>query len=287
MIHASTCRVERPTRLDEALAALARAPGAVLLAGGTDLMVAWNAGDRPLPERVIDLWGVPELATIRVARDALHVGALATYSRIIESPEVRSHAPALVEASRTIGATQIQNRGTIGGNIANASPAGDTLPVLLAMDATIVVASQARGERAVPSDSFWLSYRRTALAPDEAIVRIEIGLGRPRVVFRKVGTRRAQAISKVAMALSLGRSRDGTVEGPRIAWGSVAPTPVRASRTENALKGRSLDAAAIGAACAELPADISPIDDIRSTREYRLHVAVAILRRALHDWAAQ
>jgi CO/xanthine dehydrogenase FAD-binding subunit len=283
VIAAGRTRIVRPTTLEAALGALRGAPrGTVLLAGGTDLLVTWNAGG-PVPQHVIDLWGVRELAGASVRDGMLRVGALTTYTELIRAADVRAHAPALVEAARTVGAVQIQNRGTLGGNVANASPAGDTLPVLLAMDADIVVASEARGERAIPAEKFWVAYRKTALAADELILRVDIPVRDRPVEFRKVGTRRAQAISKVVMALSVGRDSGGLVHEPRIAYGSVAPTPVRAHRAEQALVGRPLGSSTIEAACAALEADISPIDDLRSTREYRQHVSAAILRRALED----
>src|SRR5262245_8550104 len=154
------------------------------------------------PRRMVDLSRVADLRGIAVDGDAVVLGALTTYTEIRRSSVCREHLPALVEAAATIGAAQIQNRGTIGGNAANASPAVDTLPVLLALDATLVLGGP-RGERTVPADAFWVAYRRTALAPDELILRVRIPLASGRESrFRKIGTRRAQAISKVVLALS-------------------------------------------------------------------------------------
>lgn len=278
MIHPHD-RVVRPRTLAEALDALGGAPrGTKLLAGGTDLYVQW--GGAPMPEHVIDLWEVRELAGIERRGDRLAVGALATYSALVRSPLAQAEAPVLVEAARTVGAAQIQNRGTLGGNVANASPAGDTLPVLLAAAADVVVASAARGERSVPADGFWLAYRKTALAADELIVRIELPLPGWPAVFRKVGTRRAQAISKVVMCVS--REARGTPPArARVAFGSMAPVPKRAPTAEALLAEGPLDDDRIGAACAALGQDLSPIDDVRSTAAYRMHAARAILRRAL------
>jgi xanthine dehydrogenase small subunit len=191
-----------------------------------------------------------------------------------------------VEAAATIGAAQIQNRGTLGGNIANASPAGDTLPVLLAADAVIVVGSD-RGEREVPARAFWTAYRQTALAHDELILRVRIPLSGDREMrFRKVGTRRAQAISKVVMAVAWRPSEasGATVwRDVRVALGSVAATPVRAAATEAALEGRSPTPEVADRAAEVLAGELAPIDDVRSTAEYRRLVAARVLHRIVRD----
>src|SRR6186997_2783545 len=188
--------VTSPRALVEAYAVLAEGP-ARPIAGGTDLMVALTGEIGEPPDRILDLWRLDELRGIALDGDTISLGALTTYSDIRRSALCREHVPGLVDAAATIGAAQIQNRGTLGGNVVNASPAGDTLPVLLALDARFVVGS-ARGEREVAAADFWTGYRRTALAPDELLLRIRIPLASGRVtVFRKVGTRRAQSISKV------------------------------------------------------------------------------------------
>src|ERR671935_664177 len=193
--------LETPLVLDHALDLMAAAPHRPI-AGGTDVMVQITGELGPPPERMIDLSRLDELRGIALDRGSLVLGALTTYTEIRRSAICREHVPVLVEAAATIGAAQIQNRGTLGGNIANASPAGDTLPVLLAADAEIVVGS-ARAQRSIPAASFWPSYRRTALAPDELVIRVRIPVpARRQVRFRKVGTRQAQAISKVVMALA-------------------------------------------------------------------------------------
>ena len=188
--------VVSPRTLAEAYAILAGAPHRPV-AGGTDLLVQLTGEIGPAPERVIDLWRVEELRGIRVRDGALELGALTTYTQIRGSDACSTHAPALVAAAATIGAAQIQNRGTIGGNVMNASPAGDTLPVLLALDASLVVGGPA-GERTIPAAEFWPAYRRTAIRDGELLLRVRIPIveGRSQA-FRKVGTRRAQAISKV------------------------------------------------------------------------------------------
>ena len=234
--------------------------------------------------------GLDDLRGIAIDGDAVVLGALTTYTEIRRSAVcAASTCPALVEAAATIGAAQIQNRGTLGGNIANASPAGDTLPVLLAMDAAFVLGS-VRGERVVPAADFWPSYRQTALAPDELILRIRIPLGTGREVrFRKVGTRRAQSISKVVMALAW---RDGSHGMPRRAWLARRPRwpsgPWRPPRSVPRDRG----------ACSRAgrrrprprtsprrrsPREIQPIDDVRSTAEYRRLVAARVLHRLIRD----
>ena len=201
--------VVSPTSLAEAYAIAAAATHRPL-AGGTDLLVQLAGEIGEPPDRVLDLWRLDELRGIALRDGALELGALTTYTEIRRSALCLEHAPALVEAAGTIGAAQIQNRGTLGGNAMNASPAGDTLPVLLALDAQLV-AGGARGERAIPAASFWLGYRQTALRPDELLVRIRIPVapGR-RQRFRKVGTRRAQAISKVVLALAWREAPEST-----------------------------------------------------------------------------
>lgn len=275
--------VTSPTSLPDALAILAAEP-ARPIAGGTDLMVALTGELGPPPERVLDLWRLDELRGIGVDGGDMSLGALTTYTEIRRSPACREHVPALVEAAATIGAAQIQNRGTLGGNVANASPAGDTLPVLLALDASFVLAS-VRGERMVPAREFWTGYRTTALAPDELLVRIRIPLAAGRETrFRKVGTRRAQSISKVVLALSY---RDGSQSGPwsevRVALGSVAPTPIRVARTEAALEGQPPTPQVADAAAETLASELRPIDDVRSTAEYRRLVAARVLHRLIRE----
>ncbi len=263
--------------------------GARPIAGGTDLMVALTGELGEPPARVVDLWGLDELRGIVVDGDTVVLGALTTYAQIRGSAICREHLPGLVEAAATIGAAQIQNRGTLGGNAANASPAGDTLPVLLAMDATLVVGS-ARGERTVPADDFWPAYRQTALAADELLLRIRFPIATGREVrFRKIGTRRAQAISKVVMALTW---RDGRHEYAPIArgWrdvhlalGSVAATPIRARDTEGVLEGRPPTPETADLAAETLARELHPIDDVRSTAEYRRLVAARALHRMIRD----
>jgi len=278
--------VSSPGDLAEALAILAEAPTRPI-AGGTDLMVALTGELGEPPDRVLDLWRLDELRGIALDGDVVSLGALTTYTDIRRSAVCREHLPVLVEAAATIGAAQIQNRGTIGGNVVNASPAGDTLPVLLAADASFVLGS-VRGERVVPAGAFWPAYRRTALAPDELLLRVRIPLLAGRELrFRKVGTRRAQSISKVVLALGWRDAGPATPGAPwtdvRLALGSVAPTPVRATATEAVLEGRPPVPETADLAAETLAAELAPIDDVRSTAEYRRLVAARVLHRLVRD----
>jgi CO/xanthine dehydrogenase FAD-binding subunit len=275
--------LEVPRTLAEAFGILAAAPHRPI-AGGTDLLVQIAGELAEPPERVIDLWRLDELRGIDLDGESLVLGALTTYTEIRRSALCREHVPALVEAAATIGAAQIQNRGTLGGNIANASPAGDTLPVLLASDAEIVLGS-ARGERVVPASEFWTGYRRTALEPDELILRVRIPLVTERdVQFRKIGTRRAQAISKVVLALAWREhGRAGGWSDVRLALGSVAPTPIRATATEAVLEGARPTPATADRAAETLAGELQPIDDVRSTADYRRTVAARVLHRLIRE----
>ena len=242
------------------------------LAGCTDVYVNLNFGTLP-QKRFMNLWQLDELRGIGIRDGVLSIGALTTYSAIVRSPLVRKRLPILGAASREIGGVQIQNRGTLGGNIANASPAGDTLPVLAAADAVLVLKS-APGTRRVPFNSFYTGYRQSVLRPEELIVSVEIPAVKGRQWFRKVGTRAAQAISKVVMAAV----RD---DAPRIALGSVAPTVIRLPKTEAVL--------AAGGSIAEarevLKREIQPIDDLRSTAEYRRRVSGNLLEKFWRETA--
>jgi len=254
------------------------------IAGGTDLMVALAGELGEPPASLVDLWSIDALRGIHIDGERLVLGALTTYADIRRSQTCREHLPALVEAAATIGAAQIQGRGTIGGNAANASPAGDTLPLLLATDASLVLGS-VRGEREVAAADFWTGYRQTALAADELIVRVAFPLRSGREVrFRKVGTRRAQSISKVVMAVAW---RDGATarvwRDVRIALGSVAATPIRARRTEAVLEGMPPSPEHADRAAETLAAELQPIDDVRSTAAYRRVVAARLLHRIVRD----
>ena len=274
--------VHSPRTLDEAYQLLAEGDGWQPMAGGTDLLVQITGELGSPPERVLDIWALDELRGINLQGAALALGALTTYTDIRRSELCQRLVPALVEAAATIGAAQIQNRGTIGGNVVNASPAGDTLPVLLATDAELVLGS-ARGERTVPATDFWPAYRQTARTPDEVLLRVLIPLPAGRLVrFRKVGTRRAQAISKVVMGLSW-RADAGVWREVRLGLGSVADRPIRARQTESVLEGAAPRRETADHAAATVAQEIRPIDDVRSTADYRRVVTARVLHRLLRE----
>ncbi|MCA1826117.1 MAG: xanthine dehydrogenase family protein subunit M [Myxococcales bacterium] len=257
--------------LSEAYAILHQRPrGLRVLAGGTDLMVAVNA--RAGLDRighVLDIWKVPELRGISGAGGSLRIGALTTYTELMRSREIATHLPALALVSREVGAWAIQNRGTIGGNVCNASPAGDTLPLLLAAEATFLLGGP-RGERTVAAHEFFVGYRKTALGADELLLRVDIPLiEKSHLVYRKVGTRKAQSISRTIVAVRKLAPRD-----VRIAAGCVAPIPLRCRNAEKAV-------AAGGDVRAALEQDITPIDDVRATAVYRSRVTGNVLLRLL------
>jgi len=271
-----------PDSLRDALNDLAQHPGARPFAGGTDLMVVLEAGQLPAG-RYVSLQNCRELFGIAdVEGGGVSIGALTTYTEIRNSTRLSREYPLLGLAARETGGVATQNRGTIGGNIANASPAADTPPVLLVYDAELELRSSS-GSRRVPYAQFHLGYKKMDLRAGELIARVILP---PHVMeasisyYRKVGTRRAQAISKVCVAGTI-RLQAGTVEHVRIAIGSVAPTVIRAVKTEGALHGTRFNENAIGAAERMLQSEIAPIDDLRSTARYRTRVAANLLREFL------
>lgn len=276
--------VTSPRNLQEAYALLAKRPNQLkVLAGGTDVMVQVNARvglDRI--GHVLDIWNVPELRGIRREQGRLRLGALVTYAELIASPEVRAACPALAEVSREVGAWAIQNRGTLGGNLCNASPAGDTLPVLIAAGAQLRLGGP-RGERHVSIDDFFVGYRQTAVAPDELLLDVTLpaldAARGQRIAYRKVGTRKAQSISKILLAVRADVA-EGKLSQVRVGAGCVAAVPLRCRHTEAALTHDAGDKAALRAA---LEKDVTPIDDIRSTADYRRHVGGNVLLRLVEQ----
>jgi len=273
-----------PQSLDEALAELSSHVGARPFAGGTDLMVMLEAGTLP-SGRYVSLSNWPELRGIEETADGLSIGAMTTYSEIRRSEVLQRDFPMVVAAASETGGVATQNRGTIGGNIGNASPAADTPPALLAYDASLdVIASS--GRRQLPYAEFHRGYKTIDLRPGELIARIRLPSRSLREgwrdYYRKVGTRRAQAISKVCFAGTIRMDGD-RVDDVRVALGSLAPTVVRATRAEAVLRGNALTSIAIAAAEETLVAEIAPIDDIRSTAIYRARVACNLLREFLGD----
>jgi CO/xanthine dehydrogenase FAD-binding subunit len=265
----------RPRTLAEAVATRAAHPDWMVLAGGTDLMV--NANHRPAPAGILDLWRLPELGGIELT-DELTIRAGTTWLEVERHPHVLERYRPLAEAAREIGALQIQARGTLGGNVGTSSPVGDSLPVLLAFDAELELTS-VRGHRRVPYREFCTGYRKTLLAADELIVAAHLPLvvGPARTAWRKVGTRRAQSISKVMGAAVIFRDGD-VVTSARVALGAVADRPIRIAAVERAVAGLPLGKAA-EAARAALRTAIKPIDDIRSTSAYRREVAENLVAR--------
>ena len=281
-------QVIRPTTVAEALAALAERPGARPIAGGTDLMVQLRDG-RTRASCVVDLGGLG-LAGIRQIDDGLEISAATSMDSIAAHGGVRHHFPALAAAAGMVGAWPIQCRATLGGNLANASPAADTAPALIVAGALLTVVSTA-GTRRIPVEEFFVGPGRSALTPGELLLSVFVPLAgiRPgcRLVerFVKAGPRREQVISVVSLAGRAVVRADGEIETVRIALGSVAPTPVRARRAEAALTGRRPDAVARREAVQALQLDIAPIDDVRAPASYRRIAAAVLLDRFLQEAA--
>ncbi|HEX5885343.1 MAG TPA: xanthine dehydrogenase family protein subunit M [Pyrinomonadaceae bacterium] len=266
-----------PASLAEALTLLESEPGVWKpFAGGTDLMVLLEAG-RLAHRNYINIWGLNELRGIEATDTHVTLGALTTYTEVQTNPILRREFPMLCQAASETGGLAIQNRGTLGGNIVNASPAADSPPALLAYDAEIELVSN-RGSRWLPYQGFHTGYKQMHIDPDELLARIRLPRNTAGLThyYRKVGTRKAQAISKVCFA-AVGKTGQGKLMETRIVVGSVAPIVVRCVQTEAALRGQRPDEETIAAACASLVREISPIDDIRSTAKYRLQVAKNLL----------
>lgn len=283
--------VIRPTSIADACAALAEHPGAIPIAGGTDLMVEVNAGRR-LPEIVVSLAGVAELRGWDThvdgdGRPTVRIGAGTTYTRLMDAG-IADLVPALAQAARTVGSPQIRNAGTIGGNLATGSPAGDTLPVLTALGAAVELAD-ASGSRTVPVTELVTGPKRTALRPGELVVAVEVPVLRGPQEFLKVGTRSAMVISVVSLAAVA----DLDAPGVRLSAGAATARPTRATAAEE-LAAATLDweglaagssrvpsAAELDAVAAAVRESVAPIDDHRSTADYRRHAVGVLVSRAL------
>jgi CO/xanthine dehydrogenase FAD-binding subunit len=271
-----------PASLDAVLQILADSPEHYTpIAGGTELMVGLGAG-RLQPKKLISLWNLEELRFIEVTPDAIIIGAGTTFTDIRKHPVIAGEFSILAQAASWTGSIANQNRGTIGGNIVNASPAADSPPVLLAYDAKLTLVST-RGPRTIPYRDFHLAYKETVLEPDELLHSITISraLKGYKTYIRKVGTRNAQAISKVAIA-ALARMKKGHVEDIRIGAASLREYPARLTATEQSLVGKTITIATIAAARAAILSEARPIDDIRSTARYRATVAANLLEEFLH-----
>jgi CO/xanthine dehydrogenase FAD-binding subunit len=269
--------LQAPRDLADALERMGREPGEWKpFAGGTDLMVLLEAGKLP-HRKFLSIWKLPELRGIAVTREHVTLNALTTYSEIRGHELLAREFPLLRRAAAETGSIATQNRGTLGGNIANASPAADSPPALLVYGAEIELVS-ASGARWVPYHGFWKGYKQIAMRVDELIRAIRLPRSKhwSKQFYRKVGTRRAQAISKVCFA-GTAQMDAGHIVDLRVALGSVAPTVLRATETEKLLLGEKPTLATLRAAQETLGREITPIDDIRSTAHYRLRVAQNLL----------
>jgi CO/xanthine dehydrogenase FAD-binding subunit len=276
-----------PGNLQAALSLMASEPAQWLpIAGGTDVMVLYSAGKLP-NRKLINIWNIPELRQIEIFRERIRIGAACTYTALRRHEIISREFPILATAASWTGGIANQNRGTLGGNIANASPAADSLPALLVYDAELTLIS-VRGKRRVAYKDFHKGYKQTALGADELI--LDISLPRRFSAYishtRKVGARNAQAISKVCLA-ALGQIANGTIRDVRLALGSVAPVPLRLNETEQLLAGKKIEPSLIEAEKRTVAQEIRPIDDIRSTARYRSAVAGNLVAEFLEKFAAE
>lgn len=279
-------RCYTPSTLDEAAVIIGEHdPDLTVIAGGTDLMVALRQGAAK-PAALLDITRLDEAHSIRSASGVLDIGAAETFTAIASSEHVRRAAPALAQAAATVGSEQIRNRGTIGGNIVTNSPAGDSLPPLMALDASCVVAGPS-GLREVPIARFLVGYRKTDLAQGEILLRLRIPVAQPGThqSFQKIGPRRAVACSKVSLASWARLDDGGRISEARLAAGSVAPTVVFLPRTIALLTGRRPDPGLAEEAARTAGSEIVPIDDVRSTALYRTHVLGRLVARFVSDLA--
>jgi CO/xanthine dehydrogenase FAD-binding subunit len=275
-----------PGSLQAVVGLLARNPGEWLpIAGGTDVMVQYAAGKLPF-RKLVSIWNLAELRHIEVLANEIRVGAGCTYTDIREHEVIAREFPMLALAAGWTGGIANQNRGTLGGNIVNASPAADSLPALLAYDAELILVS-VRGERRLSYAGFHTDYKKIMCAPDELIQSVCLPRRFSGYVChaRKVGSRNAQAISKVCIA-ALGRMAGGTLDDVHIAVGSVAPLPLRLRETERVVKGKAIDESLVSLARKTAVAEIQPIDDIRSTARYRATVAGNLVAEFLNRLSA-
>ena len=281
--HPTHYELVAPGSMNGVLALLANEPNIwTPIAGGTDLMVLYSAG-KLQTRKLVSIDRLPELRGIQIGANEIQIGAACTYTELRRNPIVAQEFPLLVQSAAWTGGIANQNRGTLGGNIANASPAGDSLPVLLAYDADLILISN-KGHRRVPYRAFHTGYKKTLLEPEELIQSISLRRESAGYVSyaRKVGARNAQAISKLFLA-ALCRLSGGVLQDIRVAAGSVGPVPLRLFRTEQSLKGKPIQESVLSNACAVLAGEIQPIDDIRSTSHYRTAVLCNLLREFIQS----
>ena len=275
MVIANEFDYRRPATLAEATEILANYSGSVhILAGGTDL-VAWLRDDAVAPDLVVDIKNVPGLHDLTLDGDALHIGALVTFTDLIESDVVKEHAPLLAEMSETVASQGIRNRATMVGNICSAVPSCDAGPVLLVYDTTVHVTGP-DGDRSVDINDWFLGLRQTARTDDEIVTHLTIALRPHGGVYVKLMRYGGEDLAQAAV---------GIVVYPdshyRVAFGAVAPTPIRSARIEDVLRGKTLDDALIAEAVGMVSDEISPISDIRASAEYRTRMTEVMLKRGL------
>lgn len=265
----------RPTTLMEATKYLADHPGTVrVLAGGTDL-VAWLRDDAITPDLVVDIKNIPDLDEIRLDGNTLHIGSLVTFTDLIESAVIGEHAPLLAEMAETVASAGIRNRATLVGNICSAVPSCDAGPVLLAYDTTVHVTGP-DGDRSIPIDDWFVGLRQTAKTDDEIVTHLTIELGKHGGVYVKLMRYAGEDLAQAAVGIVVYPDLEY-----RVAFGAVAPTPIRSGAIEAALRGNQLDDELVDRVVAMVPDEISPITDMRATAEYRIHVTEVMLRRGL------
>jgi len=272
-----------PGSLGAVLELLAAQPGQwTPIAGGTELMVAFSAGRLNAP-RLVSLWGIPDLNFIETGVESVAIGAASTFLELRRNATIAAEFPLLAKAAAWIGSIANQSRATLGGNLVNGSPAADSSPALFAYDAEIEMTS-VRGKRRVPYSEFHTGYKRNVLAADELLFAIHLPrrFARHQQYLRKVGTRRAMAIAKVALGATV-LLQNGRIAEIRLGAASVAPSPMRLRQTEAALLGRPISRETINESSRALLGEIRPIDDIRSTTEYRRRVAVNLLAEFLME----
>jgi len=273
-----------PTSLDQAVECL-KDGDVTILAGGTDLTPQSQAGRVKIKQTLMNIRHIPQLSGITLEGKEIRIGALSTITEVMEHPLVRQHLPVLVEACNHFASDQIRNAGTIGGNICNASPAGDTLIPLMVLDACVELASMPEAKlyrHCMPLSTFFVGPGKTRRSLCELVTGVRIPVPGPNHVahFYKHGTRPALDISTISIGIA-GTMKDGALSNVRVAFGAVAPTPVRAAQTEKALEGRKLDAAAIDQAAATARDEVKPIDDVRATAWYRKEMIHNITKRIL------
>ena len=278
MVIAHEFDYRRPSSLAEAIGVLSDYPGSVrVLAGGTDL-VAWLRDDAVSPDLVVDIKDVPGLNDISLDDDTLTIGSLVTFTELIESGLIAEHIPLLAEMAETVASTGIRNRATMVGNICSAVPSCDAGPVLLALDSTVHVAGPG-GERSIDINDWFVGPRQTARLDDEVVTRITIKLREHGGVYVKLMRYAGEDLAQAAVGIVV--YPDQTY---RVAFGAVAPTPIRSTRIEAALTGKTLDAALVAEVVAMVDGEISPITDMRASAEYRTRMTEVMLERGL--WAA-